>query len=89
MYFCRDVPRMRENVLERLESKLFKSRWAYQLAMTKLELSEVLLAAEDWQGAASRARDSLRLAKGNACVNLQARAHYLKGKISVLQVRKK
>ena len=76
------------DLLERLESKLSKSRWAYQLAMTKLELSEVLVAAEDWQGAAARARDSLRLARAMPAVQLQARAHYLQGKISVLQAEK-
>ncbi len=76
------------DMLWRLETKVKKRRWAYQLAITKLDLAEVLLTTEDWQGAAARARDSLRLAIAMPAVHLQARAHYLQGKIAVLWAEK-
>jgi Nif-specific regulatory protein len=75
-------------LLERLEITDTQRRWAYQLTIVKLQLAQVLLMTEEWQKAFGRARDSLRLARAMPALHLEAQAHYLLGKIALLQAER-
>jgi len=88
IYFLQGRVSDARNLLQKLEARIDKGHRSYQTAITKLELSEVLLAAEDWTGAAGRVRDALRLAKAMPTLSLVARAQYLAGKIAVLRAEK-
>ncbi|MGA2263496.1 MAG: AAA family ATPase, partial [Acidobacteriota bacterium] len=75
-------------LLEHLEAKVTQKHWAFQMALTKLQLAEILLMAEDWKGASAKSRDSLRLARAMPAIHLQAKAHCLQGRIALLQAEK-
>jgi Nif-specific regulatory protein len=76
------------DLLEKLEVTCTQKRWAYQLTIVKLQLAQDLLMAEEWQKAFGKARDSLRLARAMPASHFEAQAHYLLGKIALLQAER-
>ncbi len=75
-------------LLRLLEGTVTRKRWAFQMALAKLELAEQLIRIEDWDGASKKVGACLRLSLRMPTLQICAKAHYLFGKIALLRFKK-